>query len=229
MESQGSEEGVTTQSHATKPEVRNAPYRLIGSFYEACDCYTVCPCWTGNNPDEGQCTGIFAWDIEDGSIDGVDVTGLRAVSVSHHTGFRGDEARQRVVIFVDDTATQRQSDALVAAFTGSLGGPLQELADLLGELLAVEHAPVTLRREGRLTTLSVGRSLLVEGTTNEGPSGRRMTLTDGKLSDVLGSPAEVGESWRFRVGLSRHGMDMDLRGRSTMSGGFSYEHTPASG
>jgi hypothetical protein len=219
---------MTTQGHPTKPEVRNVPYQLLGSFYEACDCYSICPCWTGSNPDEGQCTGIFTWDIEQGSIDGVDVAGLRAVSVSHHAGFRDDEARQRVVIIIDDTATQRQTDALVAAFTGSLGGPLQELADLLGELLAVEHAPITLRHEGRLTTLSVGRRILVEGTTSEGPSGRLTTLTDGTLSNVLGSPAEVGESWRFRVGLSSHGMNLDLRGRSTMRGHFSYEHAPDS-
>lgn len=218
---------MTTGTHAasSKPEVRNAPYRLVGAFYEACDCYTICPCWTGNNPDEGECTGIFAWDIEEGTIDGVDVSGLRAVSVSHHAGFRGDEARQRVVLLIDDAATQRQSDALVAALTGSLGGPLQELADLLGELLGVEHAPITLRREGRLTTLSVGKRLLVEGVAIEGPSGRPTTLTDGKLSEVLGTPAETGESWRMRVGLAAHGMELDLRGRSTMSGRFSYEHT----
>ncbi len=226
MESRELEEGVTSQGHPKKPEVRNARYKLQGSFYEACDCYAICPCWTGNRPDEGECTGIFAWDIEEGTINGVDVAGLRAVSVSHHSGFRGDEARQRVVILVDDTATQRQTDALVAAFTGSLGGPLQELSDLLGELVAVEHAPITLRREGRITSLSVGRRLWVEGLTNEGPSGRPMTLSDGKLSDVLGSPAEIGESWRMRVGLAAHGMELDLRGRSTMRGQFAYENTP---
>jgi len=221
-----SDKGVMGQGHLGKPEVQDAPYRLLGSFFEACDCYTVCPCWTGSDPDEGQCTGIFVWEIEEGTIDGVDVSGLRAASVSHHVGFRGDEAKQRVVIFVDNAASQRQTDAVVASFTGSLGGPLQELADMLGELVAVEHAPIVLRREGRLTTLSIGRRILVEGTASEGPAGRRMTLSDGKLSEVLGSPAEIGESWRFRVGLTTHGMEMDLRGRSTMSGRFSYEHKP---
>ena len=223
-----SEERVTSEAHATKPEVRDAPYQFAGAFYEACNCYSICPCWTGNDPDESQCTGIFAWEIEKGSIDGTDVAGLRAVSVSHHTGFRGEGARQRVVIFVDDTATQRQSDALVAALTGSLGGPLHELADLLGELLAVEQASITLRHEGRLTTLSVGRRLLVEGVTTDGASGRPITLSDGKLSEVLGTPAEVGESWRFRIGLPEHSMEINLRGRGTMSGRFSYEHVPAS-
>jgi hypothetical protein len=210
----------------TKPVVRETPYQLAGSFFEACDCYTICPCWTGDVPDEGGCTGIFTWDIEKGSIDGIDVGGLRAVSVSHHTGFRS-EARQRVVIFVDDRATRPQADAIAAAFSGSLGGPLHELADLLGELLAVESAPITLRREGRLTTLTVGKRIQVQGTAMEGPSGRATALNNGVLSDVLGTPAEVGESWWFRVGLPAHEMELDLQGRSTMSGRFSYANTPA--
>jgi hypothetical protein len=145
------------------------------------------------------------------------------VSISQHSGAR-DEARQRVVVFVDENATRRQSDALVAALTGSLGGPLQELSDLLGELLAVESVPVELRREGRLTTLTVGRNIRVEGAATEGPGGHMITLSEGRLSKVLGTPAEVGESYRFVVGLAAHGMDMDLRGRSTMSGRFAYSH-----
>jgi FtsP/CotA-like multicopper oxidase with cupredoxin domain len=205
-----------------------SPYQLSGLFYEACDCYTVCPCWLGNDPDGGECTGVFAWEIEKGSIDGVDVAGLLAVSVSHHTGLR-DEAKQRVMIFIDERATRVQADALAAAFSGRLGGPMQELADLLGELLGVERSPIALRREGRLTTLTVHRRIRIEGSTREGPSGRPMALNDGKLSNVLGSPAEVGESGRFRIGLSAQGIDIDLRGRSTMSGRFSYQYVPGPG
>jgi len=215
---------ITVQS-TSHLSLGQAPYKMQGIFYEACDCYVVCPCWTGGKADEGECTGVFAWEIEAGSIDGVDVTGLRAASASHHTGPR-EEARQRVVLFVDDRATRRQADALVAAFTGRLGGPLGELAELLGELLAVESAPILLRREGRLTTLTVGRQIQVEGTTSVGPSEQPITLNEGRLSRVLGSPAEVGESNRFRVGLSAHGMNLDVRGRNTMAGRFSYDHTP---
>jgi hypothetical protein len=187
----------------------------------------VCPCWIGNSPDGGECTGVFAWEIEAGTIDGVDVAGLLAVSVSHHGGPR-DEAKQRVMIFVDDRATRVQADALAAAFSGRLGGPLQELGDLLGELVGVERAPITLRREGRLTTLTVDGQIKVEGTTREGPSGP-MTLKDGKLTKVLGSPAEIGESGHFRVSLAAHAMDLDVTGRSTMSGRFSYTNEPDAG
>jgi hypothetical protein len=201
-----------------------APYQIEGVFYEACDCFTVCPCWIGHGPDGGECTGLFAWEIEAGSIDGIDVSGLLAVSVSTHGGPR-DEAKQRVVIFVDDRATRVQADAMAAAFSGKLGGPLQELGDLLGELIAVERAPIALRREGRLTTLTVDGRIRVEGTRRDGPAGA-MTLRDGKLTRVLGSPAEIGESGQFRVALAAHSMDLDVKGRSTMSGRFSYTNNP---
>jgi FtsP/CotA-like multicopper oxidase with cupredoxin domain len=201
-----------------------APYQLHGTFYEACDCNVICPCWLGGDPDEGECTGVFAWEVEQGMIDEVDVSGLRAVSVSQHLGPR-EEAKQRVVIFLDERATRQQADAMAAAFSGRLGGPLQQLADILGELLAVETAAIDLRREGRLTTLTVGHHIRIEGSTREGPSGRSVTLNDGRLSDVLGARAEVGASGRFRVGLADHGFEVDLRGRSTMSGRFSYVHT----
>jgi hypothetical protein len=210
----------------TLPEVRDAPYHLHGTFYEACDCFTICPCWTGERPDEGECTGLFAWAIESGDVDGVKVDGCRAVSVSRHAGSR-EASHQNVILFVDDAATPEQAAALAGALTGCLGGPLSELASLLGKLLGIERAPIELHRVGRITTLSVGRRIRVEGTASEGPTGRPIMLSDGKLSGVLGSPAEIGVSRRFRIGLLSHGMDLDLRGRSTMSGSFSYDHTPS--
>jgi hypothetical protein len=170
---------------------------------------------------------VCAWEIESGSIDGIDVAGMLAVSVSSHGGPR-DEAKQRVMIFVDDRASRVQADAMAAAFSGKLGGPLQELGDLLGELIGVERAAIDLRREGRLTTLTVDGRIRVEGTTREGPAGA-MTLNDGKLTRVLGSPAEIGESGHFRVALAAHKMDIDVRGRSTMSGRFSYTNEPDAG
>lgn len=233
----GRDEAFRDSSSATlrhrvvrKPAVDRgqASYQLSGLFYEACDCFVVCPCWLGGDPDEGACTGVFAWEIEQGTIDGVDVSGLRAVSISQHTGAR-EAARQRVVIFIDERATRRQAALMAAAFSGKLGGPLQELAALLGELLAVEQAPIEIRREGRLTSLTVDHRIRVEGTANHGPSGRPTALNDGLLSEVLGTPAEVGESGRFRVGLGKHEMNLDLRGRSTMSGRFSYVHRPRPG
>ena len=93
---------------------------------------------------------------------------------------------------------------------------MQELGDLLGDLIAVERAPIALRREGRLTTLTVDGRIRVEGTRREGPAGA-MTLADGRLTRVLGSPAEIGESGQFRVALAARSMDLDVKGRRSSS------------
>jgi len=209
------------------PAARAVPYALRGEFLEVCDCYTICPCWTGSSPDEGACIGVFAWVVEHGAIDGVDVGGQAAVSVSTHSGHR-EGASQRVMLFVGETATDAQAQALAGAFSGVYGGPLGELAGLLGELLGIERVPIEVEFGARRAMLTVGRRIVADTSTLLGHAGRPTTLVDAKLSAVLGSPAEVGVSRRFKVGLPGHGIDLDLRGRSAMRGRFAYEHDPAS-
>lgn len=208
------------------PAPREVAYALDGEFLEVCDCHTICPCWTGSKPDEDECTGVFAWVVEAGTIDGVDVGGQIAVSVSTHSGHR-DGSKQRVMLFVGDGASEPQAQALAGAFGGLYGGPLGELAGLLGELLGIERVPIEVAFGARRASLTVGRRIAAETSSLVGPSGRPMTLADAKLSSVLGSPAEVGVSRRFKVGLPGHGIDLDLRGRSAMRGRFQYRHEPA--
>ena len=54
------------------PVAADKAYALRGDFLEVCNCKTICPCWTGRAPDEEVCTGVFAWVIDDGEIDGVE-------------------------------------------------------------------------------------------------------------------------------------------------------------
>ena len=51
-------------------------YNLEGSLLEVCDCDVLCPCWIGENPDNGTCQSALAYQIDNGAIDGVDVSGL---------------------------------------------------------------------------------------------------------------------------------------------------------
>ena len=139
-------------------------YRLAGHFFELCDCSTICVCWLGEEPTDGRCTGVFAWSITSGAIGGIDVTGNKVVSASYHTGNRKDGGLD-VYLFVDDNSTERQAEALADAFTGKLGGPLGELAKLMGELRGTARASIELINGDRTTTLRVGSS--ISGTSPE--------------------------------------------------------------
>ena len=48
-------------------------YHLEGRLLEVCDCRVLCPCWIGEDPDNGTCDTIVAWHFDKGVIEGVGV------------------------------------------------------------------------------------------------------------------------------------------------------------
>jgi hypothetical protein len=196
-------------------------YRLTGRFLEACDCYAICPCWIDEVPDEEQCTGLFVWDINQGDAMGHDVSGLRVASASYHEGKRRG-ARQRVVVLIDDRASDQQRAVLSDVFTGRQGGPLGQLADMLGELVAQRSAKIDIGWEGDKATLDIEGIIQAANEPKTGPSGRITSLVDPEMSAVYGSPALVGTSTEFHVALPELGAAIDVKGRSAQTGRFSY-------
>jgi len=199
------------------------PYQLHGEFFELCDCYTVCPCWVGLPPSEGRCTGAFAWSIDEGEIDGVAVDGEKVCSVSFHTGHR-DTGGQEVFLFVDEGADDEQYEKLATVFTGRGGGPLAELATLMGVLRDTERAAIDVASKGRFLTMTVGQKVSGDGEALLGSDGGITELSHGRLSTVLGPTAEVGRSSAFRVDLGGLGFSVDVTGRSAMRGRFRYRN-----
>lgn len=198
-------------------------YQLQGSFMELCDCFAVCPCWVGQNPTEDRCTGAFGWVIEDGQVGGIEVGGLRVVSVSFHSGHR-DAGGQEVYLFVDENASDTQFGALVELFTGQRGGPLGELGTLMGVLRGSSRAPIGLTVTGKVITITVGHQVTGDAGVLTGQDGQIMELAHGRLAQVLGTPAEIGVSSAFHVDLGGRGFSVDVTGRAAMRGRFRYEH-----
>ena len=112
-------------------------YHLEGRLLEVCDCRVLCPCWIGEDPDNGTCDTIVAYHFDQGVIDGVDVTNRTLAIVAHLPGniLKGN---WRVAVYIDDKASDQQMDALLKVYTGKLGGPIADIAKLVGEVVAVE-------------------------------------------------------------------------------------------
>ena len=51
-------------------------YDLEGRLLEVCNCMAICPCWVGEDPDNGTCEGVICWHIDKGTINGTEVSGL---------------------------------------------------------------------------------------------------------------------------------------------------------
>ena len=97
-------------------------YQLEGNLLEVCTCKAICPCWVGEDPDGGSCKGTIAYQIKNGTIDGVDVSGLTLGLLADIPG-NALAGNWKVAIFVDDRATAEQEEAMLAAFTGQKRRP----------------------------------------------------------------------------------------------------------
>jgi hypothetical protein len=62
------------------------PYHLQGSLLEVCTCRVLCPCWIGEDPDHDTCDSVNSWHIDQGTIDGIDVSGLTVATLNHIPG-----------------------------------------------------------------------------------------------------------------------------------------------
>lgn len=212
---------------ATRTQTRQenkVAYRLKGTLLEACSCNVLCPCWIGEDPDGGECYGIVAYNFSEGSIDGVDVSGLSLVNVNHIPGNILTPGSWRVVMLVDSAADERQRDALVRAFTGKLGGPLADLAGLVGELVAVEVVPITHEISGGHGVLRAEGILDSEMAPYTGGDGTTTTLRDSIFSTVPGSPAYVAKASRNRLSLQKYGMEWSYENRNAIQSDYLMEH-----
>ena len=194
-------------------------YDMHGDLLEVCDCNTLCPCWIGEDPDNGTCQSALAYRIEAGSIDGVDVSGLTFALAAFIPGnvLKGNF---RVVRYVDDRASVAQEAALVRAFRGELGGPLADLAGLVGEEVAARRAAIIFTVTEGKGTLSVGEAIHAEMEPYRGPTGEPTRLVESIFSTIPGSPAYVAKASRFKLLQPEIGVDLDLAGHNAIQGHF---------
>jgi hypothetical protein len=101
-------------------------WHIRGSYFESCNCDAICPCRridgvTGGRSTHGVCMGVLSWLIEDGSVDGVDLSGL---PVAMAVRYSDDEPGSpwTWVLYLDTRATAEQLAGLEGIFTGRLGG-----------------------------------------------------------------------------------------------------------
>jgi hypothetical protein len=203
----------------------DAIYDLEGTLLEACSCGVLCPCWVGADPDGGSCAAVNAYHFARGSIRGVDVSGLNSVLVVRIPGNVLTPGSWQVVRFIDDRATDEQMNAILDAYRGNLGGPLGDLAGLIGEELAVERAPIVHEiRDGR-GTLRIGDVVTAEMEPFAAADGTTTTLRDSLFSTVPGSPAYVGRAGRLDVNLPQYGMTWSFEGRNAIQADYHITYT----
>ncbi|TAM86626.1 DUF1326 domain-containing protein [bacterium] len=220
----GVQQGSATKT-AGAPAAERVVYSLQGTLLEACSCNVLCPCWIGEDPDTGTCDGLIAYHFERGTINGIDVSGLNMIGVAKIPGNVLTPKSWKLLVLVDERATDEQLSAIVDAYSGKLGGPLADMAQLIGEVLAVERAPISHEVRSGAGTLKVGDVIAAEMAPFRSRDGDITTLRDSIFSNIPGSPAYVSKASRHTVNLPKYGMVWSYEGRNAIQGDYSITFT----
>jgi hypothetical protein len=122
-------------------------WRISGSYFESCNCDPICPCRRtngvpGGRSTYGTCIGVLSWLIEEGTADGVDVSGL---PVAMAVRYSDDEPGSpwSWILYLDARADDDQRAMLEAIFTGHAGGD------------AIHHFPWAWKESKRIAVRSL--------------------------------------------------------------------------
>ena len=136
-------------------------WQLEGTYIENCNCDVVCPCGASGfaaPADYDRCTAVLAWHIDSGHVEETDVSD-RSVVLLLDAPKQMSEGNWRVGVFMDDRANAEQTEKLGAIYSGQMGGPMANLAPLIGENLGMEVASIEHVDEGRRHRVTVGHAM----------------------------------------------------------------------
>ena len=156
-------------------------WQLAGTFYENCSCDAICPCAWSNLAHKATrddyCRFAFAFEVETGEVDGVDLSGRSFVMIGDTPPNMAD-GNWRLGVIVDDGASEEQVGRLGQVLSGELGGPPAALGPLLGEFLGIEQGPISIESDGKRHHIKVGDLVDYSGERVTLESGEPVTLTN---------------------------------------------------
>ena len=195
-------------------------WQVSGTYFEACNCETVCPCNLLGAPTEGDCKVVVAWHVEKGQYEGTKLDGLNAALFAFAPGHMM-ESKWQVALYTDDKADAQQAQALAAIFSGQGGGHLAALGPLIGEVLGVKPAQIEYQADGNTRHLRIGNVADVEIEGMSGQGGRPVEVRNVPFTVVPDVPMVLSKSKRLQY--EDYGFSMDINDRNGYYSPFTYQ------
>ncbi|HEY2599819.1 MAG TPA: DUF1326 domain-containing protein [Candidatus Dormibacteraeota bacterium] len=194
-------------------------WKIEGTYFESCNCSFACPCSVtsfGAPATQDRCRVILNYHIQNGKIDGVDVSGHNVSLVADAPAKMLDGGWQLGLI-IDDKASKEQMDKLAGVFSGAMGGPMAGLAPLVGKVLGVEQQPIEFHEKGGHHGVKIGSDIHVEvdDYTPEGLTEPTQLVNVFHPSNTTLTVARPAEGH-----IKAFGLEFETSGRSAFSAPF---------
>lgn len=198
-------------------------WKIEGTYFENCNCDWVCPCTVtsfGSPATGDRCQVVLNYHVRHGAIDGVDVSG-RSVSIVADAPKNMLDGNWRVGVIIDDKASKEQVDKLTPVFAGQAGGPMANIAPLIGQVLGVEQLAIDYHDAGGRHSVKIGGEIAIEVEDYVPPGATEATRLAG-VAHPSNSTITIARPTSSRI--KAFGMEFKNAGKSAFSAPFSWSN-----
>ena len=195
-------------------------WKISGTYFEACSCDVACPCTFLSAPTTGQCNAIAGWHIDQGNFDNVNLDGLNAALAIHSPGHML-AVKWKAAVYLDETASDAQKDALTKIFTGQAGGHLAILVSFVGEVLGIKSVPIEFEANGRQRKLKVADLAGVEIEGIQDQTGADVSIINAPLCIAPGFTLLVAKS--KHLNYNDYGLQWEISDKNGFYSPFTYQ------
>lgn len=194
-------------------------WKLEGLYFEACNCDVACPCVFLSAPTTGECTVLIGWHIDKGTLGDIHLDGLNIMRAIHTPGPML-ETQWTAALYLDDKASNEQSEALGRIFTGQVGGSPAMLAAHIGTNLGVRRLPIDFKSDGKKRSVSIPGIAEVEIAAIVGQGDGDVTISGHPMCVAPGHTAVVARSSRLKY--TDHDIHWEINEKTAFFSPFSY-------
>jgi len=155
-------------------------WTLTGELVETCSCNMLCPCWYGVKElmvmDRGWCASPILFRIQDGSADGVDLSGINFVFAGFFPGPTLYDGNGTARLYIDAATSDAQQQVLEAIMQGKKGGPMEIVGGLCATYLPTKRVPIAVQESNGTITATVGEVGQIKSQRLKNEAGQQMTM-----------------------------------------------------
>ena len=194
-------------------------WNISGTYFEACNCDVACPCTFLSAPTNGQCNVLVGWHIENGNLANVNLDGLNVALAVHSPGHML-AVKWKAAVYLDETASEEQKNALTQIFTGQVGGHLAMLVSFVGEVLGIRSVPIEFEANGRQRKLKIADLADVEIEGIQDQTGADVSINNAPMGISPGFPMVVAKS--KNLNYNDYGLQWEISDKNGFYSPFSY-------
>ena len=139
-------------------------WNIKGELILNCNCTVFCPCVVSlgdHPPTEGYCQAWLGVRIDEGAMDGEDLSGLNIGMVMDIPG-KMARGNWTAGLFIDERASEAAYQGLEKIFSGQARGTTGLFRLLVGTFLGAERQPISYATSGESRRLTVGKKIIGE-------------------------------------------------------------------